>query len=109
MNVEVAMSDGDIRRLGDYILDGFAKKSRKSDRVRNVEAVCKLPAEGFISEETFAEIMGIGKSTLRDQVRLGKYPKPRKVTTGRSGWAVDEVRELIERIKKGDVFDGSDV
>lgn len=109
MNVELAMSEGDIRRLGDYILDGLAKKSHKSDRVQNVEAVCKLPAEGFISEETFAEIMGIGKSTLRDQVRLGKYPKPRKVTTGRSGWAVDEVRELIERIKKGDVFDGSDV
>lgn len=109
MNVEVAMSDGDIRRLWDYILDGLAKKAQKSARVRNVEAVCKLPAEGFISEETFAEIMGIGKSTLRDQVRLGKYPKPTKVTTGRSGWAVDEVRELIERIKKGEVFGGSDV
>lgn len=44
MNVEVAMSDGDIRRLGDYILDGLAKKAQKSARVRNVEAVCKLPA-----------------------------------------------------------------
>ena len=28
MNVELAMSEGDIRRLGDYILDGLAKKSR---------------------------------------------------------------------------------
>lgn len=98
MNVEVSLSESDLNKLASKIATLWDCRKAGQAEPKSVELIT-LPAEGFISADLFAQIMGLGVSTIWDQIRQGRYPKPYKITSQRSGFAVDEVRALIEKIK----------
>lgn len=97
MNVEVSLTDADLDKLALKIAALWDKRETKKAEPKPNEFT--LPADGFISVDQFAKVMGIGISTVWDQIRCGRYPKPYKITPNRSGFAVSDVRALIEKIK----------
>ncbi len=100
MRAEFVMSDQDKRDLAAMVVKGLLSHKLPGDPQPVEPEVVTIPAEGFISEAQFIQVMGIGKTTLWDQINAGVYPRPYKLSANRNGWAVDEVRALIERIKQ---------
>ena len=94
------MSEQDKRDLAAMVVNGLLKSKLPGDPRPTEPEVIAIPAEGFISEAEFIRIMGVGKTTLWDQINAGAYPRPYKLSANRNGWAVDEVRGLIARIKQ---------
>lgn len=40
----------------------------------------------ILPQELAAEYVGLGLTTMEREVRKGRFPKPRKLSTGRIGW-----------------------
>ncbi|MBY0224555.1 MAG: AlpA family phage regulatory protein [Hyphomicrobium sp.] len=38
----------------------------------------------------------LGKSCIYAMIKVGEFPKPRKITAGRVGWVQDEITAYIE-------------
>ena len=100
MRAEFVMNEQDKRDLAAMVVNGLLNSKIPGEPKITEPEVIAIPAEGFISEAQFIQIMGVGKTTLWDQINSGNYPKPYKLSANRNGWAVDEVRGLITRIKQ---------
>lgn len=57
-----------------------------------------------LPREQAAEYAGISVSTMCRHVRLGRFPKPRKVSTGRIGWLRREIDEWAEKLPVSDLL-----
>ena len=100
MRAEFVLNEQDKRDLAGMIIDGLLRRELPGRPSPKEPEVIAIPAEGFIGEGLFCQIMGVGKTTLWEQIGKGVYPKPYKLSANRNGWAVDEVRGLIARIKQ---------
>ncbi|XIA67997.1 helix-turn-helix transcriptional regulator [Bradyrhizobium sp. TZ2] len=62
----------------------------------------QLPAEGFLRlREIIAPVgpLPIGKSSWWAGVRDGRFPKPVKLGPRITAWHVEDIRDLIQRLK----------
>lgn len=61
--------------------------------------IIEIPSIGFLREPTVLIVVPVSKSTWHDGIRRGIYPKPYKLSDGTTGYCVQEIRELINKIK----------
>lgn len=61
-----------------------------------------LPEVGFIRVDHVLHLLGIAKTTLYEGMANGIFPKPHKLTSRTSVWAVDEIRAFIDKVKSGE-------
>ena len=54
-----------------------------------------LPEVGFIRINEVLKIFPIGKSTLWQRVKDGRFPKPVKLSERTTAWKVEDIRDLI--------------
>ncbi|UHL65571.1 AlpA family phage regulatory protein [Paralcaligenes sp. KSB-10] len=54
-----------------------------------------LPATGYVRLPTVAAVCGIGKSTVWEWCRKGRFPAPIKLSMRVSAWSVDDVRAWL--------------
>ena len=62
-----------------------------------------MPAEGFVRLRQFVgkgKPIPISPSTWWEWVRIGKAPKPVKLSANATAWDVQQVRDLIAELKK---------
>jgi prophage regulatory protein len=55
----------------------------------------QLPEEGFVKLKDVLEVYTVSKSTWYRGIEEGEYPKPVKISKGRVGWKVADIRALI--------------
>jgi predicted DNA-binding transcriptional regulator AlpA len=58
---------------------------------------------GFVQAEQAAKMFSVSKSTWFRWRRRGVISKGVRLGYNRTGWPLEEVRELFERIKSGEV------
>ena len=57
---------------------------------------CILPEAGFVRLSSILAIIPISKSSWREGVRDGRFPKPIKLGPRTTVWRVEEIRAFIE-------------
>lgn len=77
----------------------YATKSRK----KKTYVATGLPSEGFVRLPTFARALGVSPNTIYNGIKAGKYPPGILLTPRTRVWPVEEIRELIDRIKRGEI------
>ena len=60
--------------------------------------ISPLPQEGFVRLPQVLHVLGIGKSTFWEGIKIGRFPAPVKLGPRTSVWRVEEIRNLINRI-----------
>ena len=60
-----------------------------------------LPESGFVRLPEILAVIPVGKTTWWEGVKNGRYPKGVKLSARVTAWDVEEIRELIERLKGG--------
>lgn len=65
------------------------RQSKKKDPSDTVTVTGLRPL--FIDLETLIRITNLSESTLQREIREGRFPPPRKLSTGRSGWLYTEI------------------
>lgn len=56
----------------------------------------------ILSKAEAAESLSISVSTFEDEVKGGRYPKPREVSRGRVGWLYEEVVQAARQLPVSD-------
>lgn len=56
-----------------------------------------LPSEGFARLPQVLHVLGIGKSSLWEGVKKGKYPQPVKLGERTTVWRVEDIRAFIAK------------
>lgn len=54
-----------------------------------------MPAEGFIRLPTVLRILGVGRTSWWNGIKVGRYPKPVKLGPRTAVWRVEDIRALI--------------
>lgn len=54
-----------------------------------------LPPEGFVRLPVVLRVLGIGKTSFWEGIKVGRFPKPIKLGPRTSVWRVDDIRALI--------------
>jgi prophage regulatory protein len=55
-----------------------------------------LPETGFLRLSTVLRVFPVSKSTWWAGVKIGKFPKPIKLTERTTAWKAEDIRELIK-------------
>lgn len=55
-----------------------------------------LPETGFLRLSTVLRVFPVSKSTWWAGVKIGKFPKPVKLTERTTAWKAEDIRELIQ-------------
>ena len=63
----------------------------------------QLPAEGFVRKPQLLAVLGIGQTTLRENIVAGIFPPGVLLSPRLRVWEVSEVRATIEKIKRGEI------
>lgn len=63
--------------------------------------VLPLPQEGFIRIAQVLHVLGIGKTSLWQGVKSGRYPAPIKLGPRTTVWRVEEIRAFIAKLSQG--------
>ena len=70
-------------------------KRSPTDELPRSEAI-DLSALGFIREQKLLDLLPIGRSTLWEGVRTGRYPAPVKIASRAVAWRVSDIRRMLE-------------
>ncbi len=62
-----------------------------------------LPAQGFIRLAIILSLIPISKSAWWEGCRAGRFPQPVKLGPRTTAWRVEDIRDLIDRLGKGEV------
>lgn len=62
-----------------------------------------LPTQGFIRLTSILALIPISKSAWWEGCRTGRFPAPVKLGPRTTAWRVEDIRDLIERLGKGEV------
>ena len=62
-----------------------------------------LPAQGFIRLAVILSLIPISKSAWWEGCRTGRFPQPVKLGPRTTAWRVEDIRDLIDRLNKGEV------
>lgn len=62
-----------------------------------------LPETGYVRLPTILKVFPIGKSTWWAGVKDGRFPKPVKLGARTTAWRVDDIRHLLNQVKKNTV------
>ena len=62
-----------------------------------------LPAQGFIRLSPILSFIPISKSAWWEGCRAGRFPQPVKLGPRTTAWRVEDIRDLIDRLGKGEV------
>lgn len=60
-----------------------------------------LPIGGFLRLPTVLRYIPVSRSTWWAGIQSGRYPKPVKIGPRAVAWRIEEIMELIDRIKSG--------
>jgi prophage regulatory protein len=55
-----------------------------------------MPPDAFLRLPGVMMTVGLGRSTLYDRIKLGRFPAPEKLTAHASGWRVRDIRAWLE-------------
>lgn len=58
-----------------------------------------LPNTGFLRLPEVLLIIPVSKSTFWQGVKVGRYPKPVKISPRCTAWKVEDIRDFIEGIQ----------
>jgi prophage regulatory protein len=61
-----------------------------------------LPETGFVRLPQILKVLPIAKSTWWNGVASGRFPRPVKLGARISAWPVEAIRELLEKIGRGE-------
>lgn len=50
----------------------------------------------YIPMESLPSIVGLSKSTIEQEIRNGRFPKPRQLSGRRTGWLLRELEQWAE-------------
>lgn len=50
----------------------------------------------YLSKEELPEATALSRSTIEEEIRQGRFPKPRQLSKGRVGYLVREISEWAE-------------
>lgn len=64
-------------------------------QANQAQTVSTVPT--FMSKHDVAKVTTLGVTTVLAEVRAGRFPKPIKLTRGRSGWLSSEVAEWMAK------------
>ena len=64
-----------------------------------------LPEVGYLRLSQILSIIPISKSAWWEGCRSGLYPKPVKLGPRTTAWRVEDIRELMERINKENLYE----
>jgi prophage regulatory protein len=78
-------------------------KPTTKPRRRKTYVATGLPSEGFVRLPTVIRALGISEQTYRNGMNAGKYPSGILLTPRTRVWPVEQIRELIEKIKRGEI------
>lgn len=59
-----------------------------------------LPHVGYVKIAQILKAYPVGRSTLYDWVRSGKFPRPYKIGPRSSAWKVEDVRAVFESFQQ---------
>ena len=62
-----------------------------------------LPSQGFIRLAIILSLIPISKSAWWEGCRAGRIPQPVKLGPRTTSWRVEDIRDLIDRLSKGEV------
>jgi len=79
------------------------KPNSKKPRQRKTYIAAGLPKEGFVRLPTVAKALGISPNSVYNGIKEGRYPPGILLTPRTRVWDAAEIRELLERIKRGEV------
>ena len=65
----------------------------------------KLPEVGYLLLSQILNIIPISKSAWLEGCRSGLYPKPVKLGPRTTAWRVEDIRKLMERINKENLYE----
>ena len=66
-----------------------------------------LPEEGFARLPQVLYVLGIGKTSLWQGIKTGKYPAPIKLGPRTTVWRVEDIRAVIDQYSKGESNDNT--
>lgn len=55
-----------------------------------------LPPDAFVRLSAVMGLSGLRRSTIYEQVKLGRFPAPVKLTAHAAGWRVSAIRSWLE-------------
>ena len=64
-----------------------------------------LPEVGYLRLSQILNIIPISKSAWLEGCRSGLYPKPVKLGPRTTAWRVEDIRKLMERINKENLYE----
>ena len=56
----------------------------------------ELPDDAFLRLPAVMALSGLKRSTIYDQIKLGRFPAPEKLTAHASGWRAWRLRRWLE-------------
>lgn len=72
-------------------------------RNTNTTTTPQLPAEGFVRKPQLLAVLGIGQTTLRENIVAGVFPPGVLLSPRLRVWDVNDVRATIEKIRRGEI------
>ena len=54
------------------------------------------PVDRYVLEHECKTISRLSRSTRQRMIRAGKFPKMRRISTGRVGWLLSELKEWLQ-------------
>jgi predicted DNA-binding transcriptional regulator AlpA len=73
-------------------------KPNKKHRNKVTYIPIDLPAEGVVRLPSVLKVLGISKNTYLEGAKAGKYPQGKLLSARIRVYAVDEIREALEKI-----------
>lgn len=80
----------------------MTKPATKNPRNKKTYIPIDLPAEGLVRLPTFARTLGVSPNTITNRIKEGRYPPGILLGKRTRAWDVAEIRELLEKIKRGE-------
>lgn len=62
-----------------------------------------LPEEGFLRLKQVLQIIPVSKTLWYSGIKSGLYPKPIRLSRGRVGWSVQDIRTLYHALNENKV------
>lgn len=70
-------------------------------------AIPVLPETGYVRLAQVLQVIPIGKSTWWNGIRVGKYPRPIKLSARVTAWRAEDIHGLIKKIAEQSAVQGS--
>ena len=61
-------------------------------------------SNALISRDELPEITGLSPSTIDEEIRLGRFPKPRQVSARRVAWLARDLDEWMENLPQSAIL-----